>query len=149
MAVQQDVLRMPDDPQRDVVGVFDPTIEFRYNEDTCRYIRYKNGMRSDGYPSFSWEELMTRTEGVTVKPRVFREGDVIETEDDLVELGETHPGSFVHTGNTADRFPAMVDEEGVILGYPSDGQEAFRYSFSDLLYMVLGEAPLRIVVLAD
>ena len=149
MAVQQDVLRMPDDPQRDVVGVVDPTIEFRYDEDTCLYIRYKNGMRSDGYPSFSWEELMTLTAGVTVKPRVFREGDVIETEADLVELGNEYPGSFVHTGNTADRFPAMVDEEGVILGYPSDGQEASRYSFSDLLYLVRGEAPLRIVVLAD
>ena len=149
MAVQQDVLRMPDDPQRDVVGVVDPTIEFRYDEDTCLYIRYKNGMRSDGYPSFSWEELMTLTAGVTVKPRVFREGDVIETEADLVELGNEYPGSFVHTGNTSDRFPASVDEDGVVLGYPANGQEAFRCSFSDLLYMVRGEAPLRIVVLAD
>lgn len=149
MAVQRDVLRMPDDPQRDVVGVFDPTIEFRYDEDTRRYIRYKDGMRSDGYPSYSWEELMARTVGVTVKPRVFREGDVIETEADLVGLGKTHPGSFVHTGNTTDRFPARVDEDGVILGYPVSSQEAFRCSFSELLYTVGGEAPLRIVVLAD
>ena len=149
MAVQQDILRMPDDPQRDVVGAFNPTIEFRYDEDTCLYIRYKNGMRSDGYPSFSWEELMTLTAGVTVKPRVFREGDVIETEADLEELGKEYPGSFVHTGNTTDRFPARVDEEGVVLCYPANGQEAFRRSFSDLLYLVRSEAPLRIVVLAD
>ena len=149
MTVQQDVLRMPDDPQRDVVGVVNPTIEFRYDEDTCLYIRYKNGMRSDGYPSYSWEELMTLTAGVTVKPRVFREGDVIETEADLVELGKEYPGSFVHTGNKTYRFPARVDEDGVVMGYPEPGKEAFRCSFSDLLNMVLGGVPLRIVVLAD
>ena len=92
---------------------------------------------------------MNWTVGVTVKPRVFREGDVIETDDDLVELGKTHPGSFVHTGNTTNRFPARVDEDGVVMGYPEPGQEALRCSFSDLLYVVFGEAPLRIVVLAD